>query len=71
VDSGSFDAVFLAWTAALGKILTVNNLRKRRVITVDRCCLYKRNGKLVDHILLHCDMASALWNALFTRFGLS
>jgi len=64
-------AAFFAWSAALGKILTVDNLRKRHVIIVDRCCLCKRNGKLVDHLHLHCDVAFALWNSLFTRFRMS
>jgi hypothetical protein len=32
--------------------------------------LCKRSGKSVDY-LLYCDVASALWSALFTRFGLS
>jgi len=39
-------AAFLAWTAALGKILTVDNLRKQKIIIVDRCYLCKRDGKL-------------------------
>jgi hypothetical protein len=38
---------------------------------VDRCCLCKRNGESVDHLLLHCDVASTLWGALFTHFGMS
>jgi hypothetical protein len=50
----------------LGKILIVDNLWKRHVIIVDRCCLCKRNGESMDHILLHCAVAFALWNALFT-----
>jgi len=58
------------WTAALSKIFTVDNFRKRHVILVDICCLCKSNGELVDHILLHYDVASLLWNALFTCFSL-
>jgi len=50
-------AAYFAWLAALGKILTLDNFRKRHVILVDR--------------LLHCDVAYALWSTLFTRFGLS
>jgi hypothetical protein len=64
-------AAFFAWSAALSKILTVDNLRKMHVIIMDRCCLCKRNGELVDHLHLHCDVASALWNSLFTRFSMS
>jgi hypothetical protein len=64
-------AAFFTWSAALGKILTVDNLRKRHLIIVDRCCLCKRDGESVDHILLHCDVASALWNNIFSRFGIS
>jgi hypothetical protein len=63
-------AAFFAWSAALGKILTVDNLRKRHIIIVDKCCLCKRDGESVDHLLLHCDVVSALWNAIFNRFGM-
>jgi hypothetical protein len=63
-------AAYFAWLAALGKILTLDNFRKRHVILVDRCCMCSRNGELVDR-LLHCDVAYALWSTLFTRFGLS
>jgi hypothetical protein len=36
---------FFAWSAAIGKILTMDNLRKRHVILMDRCCMCKQNGK--------------------------
>jgi hypothetical protein len=64
-------AAFFAWLAALGKILTMDNLRKRHVIVVDWCCMCKRDGESVDHLLLHCEVACALWSAFFSRFGLS
>jgi hypothetical protein len=62
---------FFGWSAAQGKILTLDNLRKRQVTVVNRCCLCKRDGESVDHLLIHCDIAQALWTALFSRFGLS
>jgi hypothetical protein len=62
---------FFAWSAALEKILTLDNLRKRHVIVIDRCCMCKRHGESVDHLLLHCETACALWNTIFSRFGLS
>jgi hypothetical protein len=60
---------FFAWSAALGKILTLDNLMKMQVIIVNRCCMCKRSGESVDHIFLYCDVASALWSTLFTCFG--
>jgi hypothetical protein len=64
-------AAFFSWSATLGKILTVDNLRKRHIIIVDRYCLCKRDGESVDHLLFHCDVASVLWNNIFTHFGMS
>jgi hypothetical protein len=64
-------AAFFTWSAALGKILTLDNLRKQHVIVIDRCCMGKRDGESVDHLLLHCDVASALWSVLFNHFGMS
>ena len=29
----------------------------------------KRNGKLVDYLLIHCPPASDLWSMVFTLFG--
>jgi hypothetical protein len=49
-------AALLAWSAALGKILTIDNLRKWHIIILDKCCMYQRDGKSVDHLLLHCDV---------------
>jgi hypothetical protein len=44
---------------------------KRQLIVVNRCCLCKLNGESVDHLLFHCEVACSLWNAIFSRFGLS
>jgi hypothetical protein len=41
------------------------------VIVVDRYCMCKRSGESVDHLLLHCDVAYAMWSAIFSPFGLS
>jgi hypothetical protein len=59
------------WTAALGKIFTQDNLRKWHVIVINRCCMCKKTEETVDHLLLHCDVASVVWNSLFSRFGVS
>ena len=60
---------FFSWTAALGKLLTIDNLRKRQLIIVDWCCLCKQSGESVDHLLLHCSMARELWSLVFGLFG--
>jgi len=61
---------FFAWSATLGKILTLDNLRKRRIIVVDWCCMCKKSGETVNHLLLHCEVASALRYSIFGLFGL-
>ena len=60
---------FSVWTAALGKILTIGNLRLRKVRITDWCYMYKCNGESVDHLLLHCSIASDLWPMILGLFG--
>jgi hypothetical protein len=61
---------FFVWTAVRGKILTLDNLRRRGMVVVNRCWLCESDGESVDHLLLHCGAARTLWNSFFTRFGL-
>ena len=44
---------FFVETALLYKILTINNLIKRNIPSVN-CCMCKANNESVDHLLLHC-----------------
>jgi len=60
---------FFVWTATLGKILTHDNLRKRNVLVVEWCCMCKKSGESIDHLLLHCEVACNLWNYILTLFG--
>ena len=61
---------FFSWTAALGKILSTGNLRKRGIKVLDQCCMCKKDGESVDHLLLHCPIAYELWTMVFCLFGI-
>jgi hypothetical protein len=62
---------FFVWSAALGKILTLDNLKRRNIVLVNRCGMCKKEEESIDHLLLHCERAQFLWNAFFSRFGLA
>jgi hypothetical protein len=62
---------FFSWTATMGRILTIDNLRKRYIIIVDWCCMCKVSGESVDHLLLHCSIAWELWSLVFSMFGVN
>jgi hypothetical protein len=57
---------YFAWTATLGKIFTVDNLRIRRAIMFNWCCMCKKSGE-TGLSFLHCEITSALWSAIFSR----
>ena len=56
------------WIAALGTILTINNLRK--VLILDWCYMCKSNGESVDNLLLHYPIVYELWSMVFTLFDI-
>ena len=62
---------FFVWTAALGKCLTIDNLRKRKVWILDWCYMCKRNGESIDHLFLHCPFAMDLWSMVLGLFGVT
>jgi len=61
--------LFFVWSAALGKILTHDNLRKRNVVVIEWCCMYKKNRESIDHLLLYCEVARDLWSYILILFG--
>ena len=62
--------VAFLWTASLGWILTTENLWYKGVIVVDWCYMCKKSGESVNHLLLHCPIASDLWSMVWALFGL-
>lgn len=48
------DGLLLRRVRKMGQILTIDNLRKQRVLVVDWCCMCKQSGESIDHLLLHC-----------------
>ena len=59
---------FFIWTEALGIILTVIYLLKRKIVLV-QCCMCKHNGENVDHLLIYCPLDLELWSFVFVVFG--
>ena len=45
-------SAFFVWTAALGKSLTIDNLREKRVWIMDWCFMCKSNGESVDQLTI-------------------
>ena len=50
------------WILLQNKILTLDNLKKRGFIIVNRCVLCKNDGETVDHIMLHLSFTKKLWD---------
>jgi hypothetical protein len=60
---------FFVWTATLGKILTLDNLRKRNIIVMEWCYMCRNYGESIDHLFLHCMVATELWSTILQLFG--
>lgn len=71
-DLGSFKDSLLCVvgaSTALGKILTLDILRRQHVIMRDKCYVCKRNEEFVDYLLCHCDVAFAIWSIFSVVLG--
>ena len=61
---------FFLWTAAHGRILTLDNLMLRDLPLVNRCCMCYCFAESVDHLLIHCSVAYSLWVQMLQAFGI-
>ena len=62
---------FFAWKASWGKVLTLDQVKKRGQALANRCYFCQADEESIDHLLLHCEKSRALWEMLFTLFGVS
>lgn len=62
---------FFSWEAAKGRILTLDNLMKRGVTTVNRCLLCKKSVESCNHLLLGCSISHNLWSTVLSLLSLS
>ena len=59
---------FFLWTAAHGRILTLENLMLWGLPLVNRCCMCCCFAESVDHLLIHCPVAYSLWVQMLQAF---
>ena len=58
-----------SWEAAWGKILTLDNLKRRGMAFANRCFLCEEDEKTIDHLLIHCKSAKMLWDLFLSIVG--
>ena len=56
---------YIDYTCKVGGILTIDNLIKKNLPLVNCCCLRQCDEETMDHLLLHCKIAHALWREGF------
>lgn len=61
---------FFFLIVALREMLTIDILWKQKIWIWDWCFMWKINGESVDHLLIHCPIATKLWSMVFTLCGI-
>ena len=60
-----------AWEATWGKVLTIDQLKRRGMTLVNRCFMCEEDEENIDHLLIHCKSAKMLWNLFLSIYGIS
>jgi len=59
------------WTTLKNAILTLDNLNRRKLQLVNRCFMCLNSLESVNHLFLHCPVATALWNMFISIAGIN
>ena len=60
---------FFAWKVWWGKILNMDQLKKRGYSLASRCPLCGKVEETLEHLLIHCPKVWCMWTALFSLSG--
>ncbi|XP_060217918.1 putative acyl-activating enzyme 19 isoform X2 [Lycium barbarum] len=58
------------WVALKRACLTLDNLMKRKFHLANRCYMCHCTSETINHLFLHCPVATDVWNMFLTLFGL-
>ena len=53
---------FFSWEASWGKVLTLDQLKRRGIPLANRYFLCEDVEETIDHLLIHCSRAKRLWD---------
>ena len=59
------------WEAVWGKVLTLDNLKRRGMAFANRCFMCEEGEETINHLLIHCRIAKMLWELLLSIGGFS
>ena len=60
-----------AWEVAWGKVLTLDQLKRRGMTFANRCFMCEVEEETIDHLLIHCKSAKMLWDLFLSIDGFS
>ena len=60
---------FFTWEASWGKVLTLDQVKKRGWALANRCYFCQADEESINHLLLHCENTRASWEMFFTLFS--
>lgn len=63
--------IVFGWLVLRKRILTMDNLRRRRMVVVNGCPMCFSKEETVNHLLLNCKVAHLLWRSVMDCFGCS
>ena len=59
-----FKVSFFAWEVSWGKVLTLDQLKKRGRPLANKCFLCEKEEETLNHFLVHCLQARILWELI-------
>ena len=62
---------FFVWEAWWGKVMTLDQLKRRGFSLANRCCFCGDDEENIEHLLIHCTKIWALWSILVEALGIA
>lgn len=62
---------FFWWTALHGKILTIDNLKRRGFLLANQCVMCNCVEESINHLFIHCPFTSTVWHKVLQKFDIA